>query len=220
MSESADDSVNDGLSGTLADTLAGIRVGEPIADAWFDQLYPEPVRSLSARHWTPIDVARQAAMLLNARPSTRVLDVGSGPGKFCLIASLVSPATFVGIEQRANLVEIARSVAERCGAGRAIYRHVEMRSVDWREFDAFYFFNPFAENRFEPDERIDHDVILNAQRHHDDVGFVKDQLSQSRVGTRVVTYHGFGGEMPPGFELVSREYCGTDWVDLWLKIAL
>ena len=42
---------------------------------------------------------------------------------------------------------------------------------------------------------------------------MKTQLALARVGTRVVTYHGFGGEMPAGYEVVSRDYCGTDWID-------
>ena len=41
-------------------------------------------------HWTPVHVARRAAQFLVTGPETRVLDVGSGPGKFCLVGALAT----------------------------------------------------------------------------------------------------------------------------------
>ena len=70
--------------------LTRVSRGEPVADAEFDLLYPRPVRPLSERFWSPIDVARRAAELLVVRPGTRVLDVGSGAGKFCVVGALTS----------------------------------------------------------------------------------------------------------------------------------
>jgi len=43
------------------------------------------------------------------------------------------------------------------------------------------------------------------------------RLSIATQGTRVVTYHGFGGHMPRGFRLASREKAGSDELELWIK---
>jgi len=43
---------------------------------------------------------------------------------------------------------------------------------------------------------------------------VERRLAAARPGTRVVTYHGFGGEMPPGFERVRRD---ADELSLWIR---
>ena len=82
-------------------------------DAAFDSIYPPSIRAISRRYWTPVDVARRAALLFREAGVRRVLDVGSGVGKFVLVAAAVAPeVTFVGVEQRARLVEVlARAVA-------------------------------------------------------------------------------------------------------------
>jgi len=38
-----------------------------------------------------------------------------------------------------------------------------------------------------------------------------------RAGTRVVTYHGFGGKLPAGYALASREPAGGDALELWIR---
>jgi hypothetical protein len=36
-------------------------------------------------------------------------------------------------------------------------------------------------------------------------------------GTRVVTYHGFGGEFPGDYVLVHRVAVASDYLSLWIK---
>ena len=59
------------------------------SDNRFNTLYPEPIRLLAARHWTPLNVARRASLFLAAEHGARILDIGSGVGKFCLSASYI-----------------------------------------------------------------------------------------------------------------------------------
>src|SRR5271165_160023 len=78
-------------------------------DEAFDSIYPPYIQAISRRFWTPVAVARQAARLLYQAGARRVLDVGSGVGKFVLVAAGAVPEMlFVGVEQRAHLVEVAR----------------------------------------------------------------------------------------------------------------
>lgn len=106
-----------------------VRSGKTVADPAFDAIYPERVRVFSWRYWTPVEVARRAAQLLVTSESTRVLDIGSGAGKFCLVGALTTRATFTGIEQRQHLVEVAQWIAERYRVPHVEYRHGDVRTV-------------------------------------------------------------------------------------------
>ena len=57
------------------------------SDKQFNELYPPAIQSLARRHWTPLDVARKAANYLAAEDNVKILDIGSGVGKFCLSAA-------------------------------------------------------------------------------------------------------------------------------------
>src|SRR4051794_18508227 len=128
------------------DPIKRMRDGEVVADRAWDQLYPAWVRELSHYHWTPVSVARRAAEWLATDAKTRILDVGSGAGKFCAGGALTSPAVFTGVEQRPHLVEIARQVARTSCIKRCTFVQGNARDLDWNEFDAFYLYNPFAEH--------------------------------------------------------------------------
>src|SRR3954452_18195742 len=63
-----------------------LRSGAAVPDAEFDRLFPDELRDRSYLHWTPVEVAVRAAELLAPSPrGIRVLDVGAGVGKLCLI---------------------------------------------------------------------------------------------------------------------------------------
>lgn len=57
-------------------------------DRAFDRLLPEHLRRLSHEHWTPVDVAIRATALLCPASGTRILDIGSGVGKPCVIGTM------------------------------------------------------------------------------------------------------------------------------------
>ena len=156
----------------------------------FDQVFPAWVRHLANVHFTPVAVAARAAQHLAPAPGTRVLDVGAGVGKFCLVGALVTPGTFYGVERGAALVQAARATAGRLEQPRACFLHGDMGALDWRGFDAFYLYNPFAD-------------LDGADGAFDAcVRFVRAQLDAARPGSRVATSHGYGGELPPGYRLV------------------
>jgi predicted RNA methylase len=189
-----------------------------IDDAAFDALYAEPIRSRSGSFWTPVAVATRAAELLAIHGARRIVDVGSGAGKFCLTAACVCPdLDFVGIEQRADLVAAA-CLAQAClCVDNVLFLQGDATIAPWAQFDGLYLYNPFGENLCEEDERMDHAVELSTARYMTDVRRVAAALTTATVGTCVVTYHGFGGPIPLGFELVHAERAHTDWLRLWVK---
>ena len=93
--------------------VRALRHHRRVRDSDWDLAYPWKYAELSSVHWTPISVARRAATLLSQRPKTRILDVGSGVGKFCTVAALTTPGTFCGIERWGEMVDIARATANR-----------------------------------------------------------------------------------------------------------
>jgi hypothetical protein len=127
-------------------------------------------------------------------------------------------ASFIGLEQRVHLVRAACDAAFRVGVcGRATFVCGTLDAVRWSAFDAFYLYNPFAENLFPPRSRLDDTQVLSPGRFLRDVAATERALARVRVGSRVVTYHGFGGSMPSTFRLVHRERAGSDWLELWIK---
>ena len=185
-------------------------------DRQFDLVYPDRIRQLSAVHWTPVQVARRAASYLVNRPGTRVLDVGYGPGKFCIVGALHTPGHFTGVEQRRRLCELGWEVIRRTGLSNAEIYHGNMTGMRFGDFDAFYLFNPFAEY-LELTGRID-DSIGQSDSHYDEfVAHVALQLKAAPEGTRVVTYCGVSEEIPPGYHCVETLVNGK--LRFWEKSA-
>ena len=42
----------------------------------------------------------------------------------------------------------------------------------------------------------------------------------AKVGTKVATYHGFGGEIPIGYRSTWKEIAGTGLLEVWTKVEL
>lgn len=184
-----------------------------IEDDSFDSLYPKEVREISPWHWTPAEVARKAASLLVTKAGTRVLDVGCGPGKFCVIGAATTKGVFTGIEQRGELVGIARDLIDRSGIPRVQIVHGNITAVDFADYDAFYIFNPFEENVRQA-YQIDATVELKVQLYDIYTRYVSAQLSELPVGARVVTYAGQCDEIPQGYECHRTAFGGQ--LKLWV----
>ena len=187
-----------------------------VSDAELDQVFPEELRDRSHLHWTPVAIALRAAELLAPSPGVRVLDVGAGAGKLCLIGAIVTGAMWWGIEQDAVLVAAANHAAWALGIERRTrFVHGDGSRLPWDEFDAVYFYNPFTTLMLAPHASpfVRYATIQSTLRR------IEQRLATARVGTRVVTYHGFGGKLPPGYALSLREPAGGDALELWVRIA-
>jgi predicted RNA methylase len=187
------------------------------SDEDFDRVYPEKIRRLSAQHWTPVAVAARAASILAQAGATRILDVGSGVGKFCLVGAMATDARFVGVERRQHLVETAGAAAIRLGISRVTFVHASVDQFRFDGFDGVYLYNPFFEqiSRYLP--QVDASVEHSARLFKFFTEVVTGQLDELVAGAAVVTYHGFGGLMPRSYRFVGDEPAGDDLLDLWVK---
>ena len=130
------------------------------SDEIFDTLFPTDVQHLSKQHWTPLPIARAAIDFLTPRDNVRILDIGSGIGKLCLAGAHYKPsALFTGVEQRANLVQVARDAQARLQLDNTIFYHDNFTGLDFGEYDHFYFFNSFYEN-LSSENKIDGAVVM------------------------------------------------------------
>jgi len=190
-----------------------LRRGAEVSDTEFDQVYPEDLRDRSYLHWTPVAIAVRAAALLAPSPDVRVLDVGAGVGKLCLIGALVTGATWWGIEQDPGQIAAANHAAWALDiAPRTRFVHGDGSRLDWDEFDALYFYNPFSTVMLAPHAS----PFVRYATIQGTLCRIEQRLAATRPGTRVVTFHGFGGHLPAGFTRVSREPAGDDALELWI----
>lgn len=189
----------------------------PLTDDEIDSLLPESLWALARVHFTPVDVARLAAHLLAPVAGDRVLDVGAGVGKFCIAAALAHPeVTFVGVERRPALVELARSLAYRLGAANVEIIHGDAFELDWADYTGFYLFNPWGEHAHGGAPSLDDDGGRDAARFFRSVRTARERLALVPTGTRVVTYFGLGNRPPPGFEVTEIQH-PTGRVERWVR---
>jgi len=187
----------------------------PETDTQFHHLYPAAIESLAVRHWTPLHVTQRVVQYLTPSGDDNVLDIGSGVGKFCLAAACSAPsAHFFGIEQRGDLVEHAENACKKLGLSNTRFIHGNFTQLDFKLFDHFYFYNAFYENLIDTD-KIDDSIDYSVELYNYYNRQLYNKLKEMRYGTRVVTFHSLGEEMPPGYHLVEAQM--DDLLKFWIK---
>ncbi|HET7544141.1 MAG TPA: methyltransferase domain-containing protein [Polyangiaceae bacterium] len=152
-------------------------------------------------------MARRAALRFAEHGVRQVLDVGSGPGKFCIAAALARPdIDFFGIDRGVQLTATAAALAAKLRVPNAQFKVGDVLDAPWHDFNGFYFFNPFGDNSASDGSDGRTDLIRVAER-----------LGEASRGAIVVTYHGLGGAIPSTYDLLSEEPVGTGQLRVWIK---
>jgi SAM-dependent methyltransferase len=193
-----------------------LRLNIDVPDDDFDELLPAKYETISKKHWTSVRAAKLASDFLVEKFGTRVLDIGSGVGKFCLVGALTTNGFFTGVEQRKELVTVARRLSTDYLVGNVRFIHDNITSIRFADFDSFYFYNSFYEN-IEWENRIDDAVNLDIKLYHHYSTYVAGQLASMPPGSRLVTNCGSSCIVPKSYRLVDSTYHGK--LDFWEKIA-
>jgi SAM-dependent methyltransferase len=186
------------------------------SDLLFDKLYPENLRVLASRHWTPIAIAKQAMALLAPKQGDRILDIGSGVGKFCLTVAQFYPLVQIdGIEQRSELVAAAQQAKATLAIKNAAFFLGDFTEMDFTKYTHLYFFNSFYENLIAQDSN-DANNIESADLFNKHNRKLYKLLKSLPVGIRLATYHSTENEMPADYHIVA---VGTDEeLKCWVKV--
>lgn len=185
-------------------------------DTVFNRLYPQFIRKHDGKHWTPLYVVRKAVDFLAADNGMRILDIGSGVGKFCLGAAYYKPdAFYVGIEQRKYLTQLAENARTALKLDNVSFIEGNFTQLDFRNYDHFYFFNAFYENLFGT-EKIDHSIDYSTALFDYYNHYLYTQLELKPAGTKLATFHSLEYEVPPSYHVVGSEF--DDLLRFWIKI--
>jgi SAM-dependent methyltransferase len=161
-------------------------------------------------------VIEKASKFLAEGKEARILDIGSGVGKFCLAGSYYQPhAYFYGVEQRLSLIEQARSIKISLSRSKVNFIHKNFTQLDLRQFNGFYFYNSFFEN-MESKDRIDDSIEYSPELYHYYSHYLYNELDQMPTGTRIATYCSWDDEIPPSFHL-DGSLMGA-LLKLWTKV--
>ncbi len=183
---------------------SAIQGGEAPANEAFDRWLPEELRDRSLEYRTPLPVLARVADWLRQTQVQSVVDIGSGAGKFCVAASLLTSCRFIGLEQRASLVDMARALATLFDvADRVTFLTGDFGALPTTVADAYYLYNPFGEYDFDSNQYAELDVPFNDQTLARDLFAVTHLLSLAPAGTLVITYNGFGGALPRSYEQIA-----------------
>lgn len=186
-----------------------------ITDEEFNSIYPEQVKKLANRHFTPIAIAKQAAGFLAQEPGAKVLDIGSGTGKFCMVGSVSTNGHFTGVEQREYLYHLSNSILKCHHIPNVKFIHSNITKIKFTDYNAFYFFNSFHEN-IDRSAMLDSTVDAGLELYALYTQYVNDQLSQMPYGTRLATYWSDTKEVPSEYRILNSDYDGK--LMFWKKI--
>lgn len=186
-----------------------------IDDGSFDKyIYPDTIQAISRVHWTPVSIALKASQLLAGNEHDRILDIGSGVGKFCIVGGLYTKGKFHGVEQRENLYTISKSIVEKFELENVGFTHSNIDKVIFSDYNAFYFFNPFEENIY-PNNRIDDTVSLSFAKYLQYTQYVRNEFEKLPLNTKIVTYCSNHEVIPSGY--IQEYHNSKERLSLWVK---
>jgi SAM-dependent methyltransferase len=168
-----------------------LKLNISITDDDFDAIYPEKIRMLARKHWSSVSASKLASEFLVQGPGTRVLDIGSGAGKFCMIGATNTKGHFTGVE------------------------HANITSINFNDYDAFYFYNSFYEN-IDRINRIDNAIKLDIQLYHLYSEYILEQFVSLPLGTRLVSLCSPLTIIPQTFRLQDSSHDGV--LKFWEKV--
>lgn len=180
-----------------------------IPDKEFDQIFPPKIRSLSSRHWTPVLVAKIAGNFLCQDDHQKIIDIGSGVGKFCLVAGSLYPnCTFHGVDIRDSFIKLSNKIKTKHSIANVDFDCCDILETDLKEYDGIYFFNSFQE-KIDDSSVMDEESAISHELFNVYTQHLYQKFLQMPVGTRLVTYHTAEFCVPENYKMVETHLMGN-----------
>ncbi len=185
-----------------------------ITDPEFDSNYPGFIQELSEIHWTPIEIIKKSVKWISKFPDSKILDVGSGVGKFCVYGSLICDSEFTGVEIRKNLVGISNELANKFSLERVKFIHANITEIDFSNYNCIYYYNPFCEQEATA-IFIDNNLKMGSLELNKYEKHISNQLELMKAGTLLITY--LSPQFQPPIDFVAEEIHQDGDVVFWVK---
>jgi hypothetical protein len=181
-----------------------IRAGIEVGDDEFDKILPRFYRIKSTVHWSSIQVARQIAEWINPLKATKFIDIGCGVGKLCLLLRILTKYE-IQIIRASEFKNIS-------------IKQLNMLDLDWDDYDIYYLYNPFQEHITTGDVCVlERDIELDQKHYTQYTTEVFRQLSCASSGKVLITFHGYGGEVPSSWKIVASKPIKNGTLKMWVK---
>lgn len=185
-----------------------------LTDESFDMIYEPVVKRLSAVHWTPVAVALKASAWLVQKKGDRILDIGSGAGKFCFVGAISTDGHFTGVEKIKKLSDISKKIQKRENIKNIKFLLDDIKNIPLTGYSGIYFYNAFHELILE-DDTIENPALIAEQMYYDYSNYLYEQLENLPVNTRLVTYYGHINQVPNNYKLVDSDF--ENELKFWVK---
>jgi SAM-dependent methyltransferase len=195
-----------------------IRSGGSVKDCDFDHIFPPYYQFQSPIHWSPISVARQISQWISPLKRQSFVDIGCGVGKICLLLRILTDFEITGIEQRPKLVEIGNKIIELNNLKNISIIQMNMLELNWDLHDIYYLYNPFQEHITDAGICIiENDLDFDAKNYAQYTSEVFRQLTWARPGKVLITFHGYGGNIPSGWKMAASNHLENGDLTMWIK---
>lgn len=167
----------------------------------FDNLLLEEYQKHSKYHWVPFEIAHKCGNIFKANNCKFIADIGSGVGKFTLLARQVHKAKYIGIELRKNLFTESRRLNERLQLD-CYFINSNSIEISLSHFDGIFYYNPFCEQEA-IDGCIDLKIDLSPglfNAYNDDV---IEKLDAMKSNSILITYKSPYFEPPHSFKAID-----------------
>lgn len=196
-----------------------IQGSDDFPDVEFDKIYPPRMAKMSNTQWSSLKVAHRIADMVGKNSKSRFIDIGSGIGKLCTLLHFLTDLEIFGIEQRKDLFEVSQAIAKANSLNRLHFIHGNMLDLNWEDYDIFYLYNPFQEHlcTYTDFALIDKNIELDRKYYVQYLDEVFRQMTWLAPGKKVITFHGYGGRMPPSMSFLNSCPVDNGELCLWEK---
>jgi hypothetical protein len=192
-----------------------IQDGLDVYDDEVDFIFNPIFHQYADRHFTSIYIAKLALAFLTEKGASHILDIGSGVGKFCIIAGMMTDLPLTGIEYRELMVNEANKLAQEAELTHVQFIHANILECSFDDYSGFYMFNPFLE-QIDETATMSSDLETSISLYRKYHQHVAHQLSLQPAGTPLVTYYVPENTIPSSFVKQKTLLQGT--LIFWEKI--